>query len=225
MNPELIIIALLIVYIGFLHYQLHKKGLLIEDILKKQDSVESILSKEGIERIVKKVKEAQNQPQVKPSKIFEDNIQDFILKDEETEVLYVHYTKDQDVAQKICEEGFIFVDSFHKTAELVTSDKLDFVYKHHLRKQFGKYVVIIAIDKEVYNHYQNIIKQSNKVLNVEQVISKKVENSHETSDEVFWLPSAFIKGYINSESGEIYANNNFNPKFDSPDFEKNLTNL
>lgn len=225
MNPELIIIAILTVYIGFLHYQLHKKSLLIEDILKKQDGVESILSKEGIERIVKKVKEAQNQPQVKPSKIFEDNIQDFILKDEETEVLYVHYTKDQDVAQKICDEGFIFADSFHKTAEIVTSDKLDFVYKHYLRKQFGKYVVIIAIGKEVYNHYQNVIKQSNKVLNVEQVISKKQENSNEDSDEVFWLPNAFIKGYINSESGEIYANNNFNPKFNSPDFENNLVNL
>lgn len=224
MNPDLIIIAILIVYIGFIHYQLHKKNQLIEDILKKQGGFESILSKEGIETIVKKIKEAQKHPQAKASKIFEDNIQNFILKDEKTEILYVHYTKDQDVAQKICDEGFIFADSFHKTAEIVTSDKLDFVYKHYLRKQFGKYVVVIAIGKDVYNHYQNIIKQSNKVLTVEQVISKKLENNNEDSDEVFWLPNVFIKGYINSETGEICANNSFNPKFNSPDFEKNLIN-
>lgn len=222
MSPELIIIAILIVYIGFLHCQLHKKNQLIEDILKKQVGVEGILSKGSIARIVEKVKEAQKHPQVKSSKIFEDNIQNFILMDEETEILFVHYTRNEDIAQKICDEGFIFVDSFHKTAERVTSDRLDFVYKHHLRSQFGKYVVIIAIGKEMYNHYQNIIKQGNKVLTVEQVISKKQQNSNEDSDEVFWLPNAFIKGYVNSESGDIHINNNFNPKFNSPDFEKNL---
>lgn len=224
MNPELIIITILIVYIGFTHYQLYKKNQLIEDILKKQDSLESILSKESIARIVKKVKESQKLPQAKPNKIFEDNIQNFILMDEETEVLFVHYTRNEDIAQKICDEGFIFVDSFHKTAERVTSDRLDFVYKHHLRSQFGKYVVIIAIGKELYNHYQNIIKQSNKVLTVEQIISKKQE-SNEDSDEVFWLPNAFIKGYVNSESGEIHINNSFNPKFNSPDFKTNLIRL
>lgn len=222
MNPELIIIAVLIVYVGFLHFQLHKKNQLLETLLKNRVGVDNILSKEGIEKIIRQVKEGQKEPEVKPSKIFEDNIQDFILKDEETEILYVHYTKNQDIAQKICDEGFIFADSFHKTAELVTSDKLDFVYKHYLRRQFGNFVLIIAIGKEVYNHYQNIIKQSNKIVNVEQVISKKLKDSDENSDEVFRLPKDFIKGYINSETGEIFINANFNPNFNSSDFEKNL---
>jgi hypothetical protein len=49
MSPELIIIAILIVYIGFLHCQLHKKNQLIEDILKKQVGVEGILQKEVLQ--------------------------------------------------------------------------------------------------------------------------------------------------------------------------------
>jgi hypothetical protein len=225
MTSELIIISVLLIYIGFLHYQLHKKNQFLEKLLKKQIGEDSILSSETIETIVHKIKEAQKEAQPNQNKIFEDNIQNFILKDEDKQVLYVHYTKNKEVAEKICNEGFIFAESFHKTAELVTNDKLDFVYKHYLRRQFGKYVVVLAIGKEIFNHYINEIKQSNKILNIEQVISTKLHESDDNTEDVYKLPNAFIKGYVNSETGEIFENSNFNPQYNSPDFMKNILAL
>ena len=108
---------------------------------------------------------------------------------------------------------------------MVTNDKLDFVYKHYLRRQFGKYVVVLAIGKEIFNHYINEIKQSNKILNIEQVISTKLHESDDNTEDVYKLPNAYIKGYVNSETGEIFENSNFNPQYNSPDFMKNILAL
>lgn len=222
MNTEFITIIILLAYIGFLHFQLYKKNSFIESLIKKQLNIESALSREGLEDIIKQLKGLSNGTQVKHSKLFDKEIQDFILKDSDKNVVFIHYTKDEDVVNRITKEGFLFADSFYKTAEAVTNDKLDLVYKHNLRKNFGKFVVVIGIDKNVYNHYLTEIANSNKVLSVEQIISKKHPQLNENLDEVYLLPNKYIKGFVNIETGEIHVNKDFNPKFDSPEFENNL---
>ena len=137
-------------------------------------------------------------------------------------MLFIHYTKDEEVVQRIIREGFRFADSFYKTAEAITNDKLDLVYKHYLRKQFGRYVIIIAISKEVYNRYLNEITNTNKVLNVEQILSIRCSQLNENLDEVYQLPKQYIKGYINSETGDIVRNPDFDPYYDNPLFLENL---
>lgn len=222
MNTEFITILILLVYIGILHFQLYKKNAFIESLVRKQLNIESALNKEGLDDILKQLKGIASGNQVKQSKLFDREIQNFILEDSETQVLFIHYTKDEDVVQRIVNEGFLFADSFYKTAEAISNDKLDLVYKHNLRKNFGKFVVILAIDKNLYNHYLNAISNSNKVLSVEQIISKKHPQLNENLDEVFLLPRQYVKGYVNIETGEIFSNNAFNPSFDSPEFEQNL---
>lgn len=222
MNPEFIIIIILLAYIGFLHYQLHKKNDFIESLVKRQLNIENTLSKEGLDDIIRKLKSLSNNTQAKQSKLFDKEIQDFILKDEENQVLFIHYTKDEDVVRRINQEGFRFADSFYKTAEAISNDKLDLVYKHNLRKNFGKYVVILAIDKSIYNFYLDAISNSNKVISVEQILSKKSPQLNENLDEVYLLPNQYVKGFINSETGEIIPNKDFNPSYDSPQFLINL---
>ena len=212
MNTEFITIIILLAYIGFLHFQLYTKNSFIESLVKKQLNIESALSREGLEDIIKQLKGLSNGTQVKHSKLFDKEIQDFFLKVSDKNVVFIRITK----------EGFLFADSFYKTAEAVTNDKLDLVYKHNLRKNFGKFVVVIGIDKNVYNHYLTEIANSNKVLSVEQIISKKHPQLNENLDEVYLLPNKYIKGFVNIETGEIHVNKDFNPKFDSPELETNL---
>jgi hypothetical protein len=222
MSTELVLIISLLVYIGILHYQLHKKNSFIESVLQRQFNTEDIIAKQGVDEFVRKYRSQNTDLNHKQNKLFEYDIQNFILENEKDEILYVHYTKDQDVAQRITEEGFRFADSFYKTAEPIVNDKLDFIYKHYLRKHYGNFVVVIAISKKIYNYYLEEIGKSNKVVNVEHIISNKCKHLNENEDEVYLLPKEFIKGYINAETGDIYRNFSFNPYFDSQNFKKNL---
>ncbi|PKP38525.1 MAG: hypothetical protein CVT98_04985, partial [Bacteroidetes bacterium HGW-Bacteroidetes-15] len=63
---------------------------------------------------------------------------------------------------------------------------------------------------------------SNKIISVEQIISKKAPQLNENLDEVYLLPIQYVKGYINSETGEIIPNNDFFPSYDTPQFLENL---
>jgi hypothetical protein len=222
MTTELIVIISLLIYIGIIHYQLYKKNSFIESLVRRQLNIEDIIAKQGFEEMIKKYRGLSSDSPLKQNKLFEQEIQNFILENESNEVLFIHYTKDQDVAQQITREGFRFADSFYKTAEPIVNDKLDFIYKHYLRKHYGNFVVVISISKNVYNHYLSEIAHSNKVMNVEHIISNKCPQLNENEDEVYLLPKEFIKGFINAETGEIYRNQSFNPNFDSPEFQKNL---
>jgi hypothetical protein len=225
MSTELIIIAILIVYSGYLQLMLHRKNVYIESLLQKQFNSPNAISREELEEIIRKFQGFPYETLVKPTMLFEPKVQGFIFEGEKDHCLYIHYTKDREIADKIFTEGFRFAESFYKTAESITNDKLDFVYKHSLRRHFGNIVIIIAIGNVVYNKYAKEIAKLNKPVNVEQILSIASPQLNENLDEVYLLPAQYIKGYVNSETGEVYPNSNFNPNFDSPNFSTNLSNL
>ncbi len=222
---EYIIIFVLFIYIAFLHYQLNRKNIFIESLVEKYSRSEKDWSKESLAEILKKLQGGTPEVAVKPSKLFEEEVLKFITGDETKCNSFIHYTKEKEIAEKIISGGFKFVDTFYKTAEPITNDKLDLIYKHYLHKHYGNYVVILSISKQVYNHYLNEISKIKKVVNVEQVLSEKSPLLNENLDEVYMLPKQYVKGYINAESGEIFNNPEFNPNFDSPSFKKNLDAL
>jgi hypothetical protein len=216
MSTEFIIILILFAYIAILHIQLNKKTNLIEKLISKQNLLDSELSSDSITLLLKKLQKEKVEKPSPPNKLFDEDILRFIVGDINKQLIYIHYTKEESVAQRILVEGFRFIDTFYKTAEPVTNDKLDLIYKHYLHKYFGKFVILIGISKEVYNKYLKMISLSKKLINVEQIISKKSPNLDENQDEVYFLPPQFVKGYINSETGEIIDNLGFDPYFDPP---------
>jgi hypothetical protein len=136
---------------------------------------------------------------------------------------FVHYTKGSSTAQKIAREGFKFAISFHKTAEPISTDQIDLIYKHNLRKYFGNYIIVICISRGIYDFYEgelNKIDQTNT--NIEQILTESPAVLDENKDEVYTLPKEFVKGYLNYESGEITDNPFYNPDYDSQAFRRNL---
>jgi hypothetical protein len=220
-----IIIILLIVYVGILHFQLYRKNQLIETFVKTKSSFEDLLSKQGLDELIRKINLLSTDSYTSKSKLLENSSQEFIFENKDDYMLFVHYTREHEVAQKICDEGFRFADSFHKTAEALMGDTLDLTYKHYLRKNYGKYVVIISISRLVYEGYLEIIKQTDKVSNLEHMLSLNLLCLNDNQDEVYLLPKEYVKGYINADTGEIYRNEHFNPHFQSPYFRQNLDNL
>lgn len=220
---ELVIIIILLAYIGFLQYQLYKKGLFTESFVQKMADFEKRLNAEEIFKMLREKSQAESSKKV--STLLESSVQKFLLEDESRCKLYIHYTRDEEVAKNIFSEGFFFVDSFHKTAEAVSNDQISLVYKHYLHKNYGKFIIVISISKEVYNYFTEEIGKSKKVVNVEQLLSEIPPFINENDDEVYLLPKQFIKGYINLETGNTVRNPNYNPYYSSPMFNENIKRL
>ncbi len=207
-----LIILLLFVYIFWLHYQLMKKNLFVNSIVERLSKLEKSWNKEYIDA----------ESMIREDKILHENILSYLLGNSECRT-FVHYTKEESTAKKIITEGFKFTESFHKTAEAISNDQIDLIYKHNVRKYFGKYVVVICLSEKLFALYENKLKKIKNVnLSVEQILTEEPSFMNENLEEIFICPKQFIKGYLNYESGVIVSNPGFNPEYDSPVFEQNL---
>ncbi len=222
MSVELILIVILIAYIVLLQIQLYKRDKRIESLIKQQISLKSLTSQEDVDFLISRLKTYPHDSIIKPNRLFDPEVQVFLFRDIDSDMIFVHYTKTQDIAETICREGFQFAESFYKTAEPIINDKLDLGYKHNLRKQYGDFVVVISIAKQIYDKYTREIEQVNAILNVEQILSTLQPQLNENLDEVYLLPPQFIKGFINVETGEVVPNLNYKSTYDSPHFLSNI---
>lgn len=222
----LTIIIALVGYVFYLSSRLSKKKLLIDSITTKIQKIDKKIEKEDILKFLNKLENTSISSLISKDHIFNDDIMKYIYESEIENKIFTHYTKEKLIADTIIKEGFKFVDSFHKTAEGLYKDKITFVYKHNLRKQYGNYIVIIAISNDLYDYYSNELKKTSKPnLYVEHVLSEYITNSNEDLEIGYLLPSQFVKGYINNETGEIINNPNFNPAYKSEKFDKNLKRI
>jgi hypothetical protein len=223
---EYILIIALFIYIFFLHFQLSKKNHLIETMVGKLTKFEKEWDTEHVLNLLEKLRLLSSETVVKRDKLFDESVLKFLFTNEHDSKIFVHYTKDEKVARQIFEEGFIFVDSFEKTAEQIINDSVDLTYKHNVRKYYGKFIIIICISNDIYNQYDEELKLVNKQnMQVEQVLTDITPCFNDNMDEVFTLSNHFIKGYVNYETGEIVSNPHFNPNYNSDVFKANLNRI
>ena len=151
------------------------------------------------------------------------DIQDFIFEDESKALIFLHYTSEEKVAEKILNTGFEFCVAFDKTTTSMFNDPIDINYNHLIRKPFGKFVIVICISKKIYKKYSKMITNSgNKYLKVEEMLSEKPVYKNELSEDVYTLNRKFIKGFFNYTTGKIVTNRDFSSKYDSDQFQKNI---
>ena len=149
-------------------------------------------------------------------------IMSFIFDDEQTSEIFVHYTREEETAKKIIREGFKFNHSLYKTSEKVHNDAIDFTFKHHQHKGYGKYIIVISIAKSIYDLYKEETKSLSRFISVEHVLTEINPSQDEDNETIYTLSSNYIKGYLNYETGEIIRNPAFNANFDSPRFKENI---
>lgn len=210
-----LIIFLLIGYIGFIHYRLNNKNHLIETMVEKLGKLEKEWDSKHILDLLEKQRLQQKETFVSRIKLFDEPILKFLFANENDSKIFVHYTKEEYTAKKISKEGFLFTDAFEKTAELVYNDSVDLTYKHNIRKYYGKYIVVICIPNDIYDHYRLELKLLNKNSQPEQVLSGIPPFFNDNDEEVYTLSKHFIKGYINYETGTYVKNAGFSPRFKS----------
>ena len=223
---ELGLFLLLIVIIGYLYLQLKKKDNYIQLIFDKLNIQDPGLEKEALTKILSKLQIVELTKIVTKDKFFNDNILNYIFKDTKEKKLFLHYTQEKTIADKVCKEGFQFRYSFYKTAYKITRDRLDLIYKHSRSKYFGKNVLILSISTKIYNYFSEELKRiSPTEAFVEQILTEVPPFHDENNDVVYTLSNKFVKGYFNYETGKITGNPEFNPNFDCDIFRKNLARL
>lgn len=223
---EYIVVAILVSYVVYLHLQLNKKNNLIESMVGKITKLEKEWDTQHVLNLLEKLRQLSNDSNLKRDKLFDEKVMKFLFSNDNDSKIFVHYTKEESVAKKILNDGFIFVDSFEKTVEQVINDSVDLTYKHNIRKYYGKYIIVICISNDIYNRYDHELKDLEKTnVQVEQVLTEIPSCFNDNKDEVFTLSRRFIKGYVNYETGETTFNPIFNPYFSSPAFNDNLSRV
>jgi hypothetical protein len=225
-----ILIGILIVgllgYTIYLHIQLAKKNLFIESTVKRLSGIEKSWSAEEMMKFLHEIRKVSHYSSFFTDKLFEEKPMGFLLENEKDSRIFIHYTKNESDAINIIREGFMFADTFYKTALPVSVDKLDLLIKHNGRKSFGDYVIVLTLSDKIFDHYSDEMdKRGIKGFSVENVLTEIPPVKNENADMIYRLSNRFVKGYINHQTGEITRNPDFNPLYDTPVFERNLENL
>lgn len=159
----------------------------------------------------------------KTDQFFSSEIRNFIFEEDEDSKIFLHYTSEKRIAEKIIQEGFRFAASFDKTATEIKNDTIDLNYNHYLRKPFGDHVVVICVSKKLYRKYFNLLNQNSYTdIRVEELLCEAPYRMNDDMEKVFTIHKNFIKGYFNYYEGEITKNQTYNSAYDCPQFEKNL---
>ena len=226
MVPELlliILITLLLGYIIYLHILLTKKNIFIESTVKRLTGIDKSWNAEEMNRFLQEIRKANQYSSFFNDKLFEEKPLKFLFENKKDSSIYIHYTKEEGVAKRILNDGFLYADSFYKTALPVTNDKLDLLIKHNNRKSFGNYLMILCLSDKIIDHYSSDLARNglNSVA-VENILTETDTSLNENGDIVYLLPNRFVKGFINHQTGEITENPAFDPAYDSPSFSMNL---
>ncbi|HLN20960.1 MAG TPA: hypothetical protein VK213_07710 [Bacteroidales bacterium] len=222
----LFVIAFLLIWLVFLSYRLSQKNLFIETTLKKLSAIEKKGNMEELLNFIGELQSSGLYGSYFRDKLFSQKEALDFIHDSESSRVYIHYTREENDAARIMNDGFRFVESFHRTALHVTKDNLDLKMKHNERKLFGDFLVVISISEKIVHYYTGLLMAQNiRHCSFENILTEAPPVKNENSDLVFQLSPRYIKGYINYKTGKIISNPLFNPSFDSPLFVKNLEHI
>jgi len=153
-----------------------------------------------------------------------ENIRNFLFPGDEEVEMYSHRTSSKEIADKIIEEGFKYYDSFQKTTDEIINDMVYIRYWDTLRKQYGEYIVVIAINKDLLRKIQKDIHPKYEAQQVLSITLTEVEDNN-SDDMRFLFPRQYIKGYIERNTGEITTNSAYNPSYTPPNIDEVIKQL
>lgn len=219
----ILLIALLLGYIIFLHIRLAKRNIFIESTLERFSGHGKNWSTEEMMKFLHEIRNISHYNSFFTDKLFEDKSLGFLLENIKDSKIFIHYTKFESDALSIVKDGFLYAESFYKTAQPVLNDKLDLLIKHNGKKSFGDYIVVLCLSEKIFDYYSaGIVKNGIRGYSVENIFTEKTPYRNDNGDMVYQIPNRFVQGFINHQTGKISRNPEFDPAYDSPAFARNL---
>jgi hypothetical protein len=219
----IILIIALVIYSIVLQIRLTRKNIFIESTVKRLSGIEKRRSMEEMTAFLSEIQKQAQYSSFFTDKLLDKETTDFIFDNDKELKIFIHYTLQEADAKNIIKDGFLFADSFYKTALHVTRDSLDLKIKHNSKKYYGDFLIVISISNDIVNFFSMEIKKAGITgYSYENVLTEIAPFRNENSDIVYQLSSKFVKGYLNYRTGEIVNNPGFDPWYNSPQFQKNI---
>jgi len=157
-----------------------------------------------------------------------DNIANLIHEDHYRFRTYFHYTPKESNAEKICSQGFKYINSFYKTAEEIDNDWSYDAFLHYRQRYFGDFIMVIKIPKECTKWREELINEIG-IKNwppTENILSDiLLTEDNELNHLNYILPCRFIKGFFNYKTGQLFDNPNFDPHLTKEDLRERIKRL
>lgn len=127
-------------------------------------------------------------------------------------IIFLHNTRDVQIADRIAGEGFIFENQLaHSTDRINPNEVIETTYFLYQRKEYGLFTMVIAIPKKTYNLY---IRYSNQMdIPVEELLTMKRPRMGENDELIYVLPPQHIAGYFNNNTCVFTENPLYNPSY------------
>jgi hypothetical protein len=128
--------------------------------------------------------------------------------------IFLHNTRNEEIAEKIINEGFLFESQLpHSTDRINPLENVEINYFFIQRKDYGSYTIVIAIPKSTYSLYSEASEEFEK--GIEEVITASEPYTGDNDESVYRLSPAHILGYFNSEKGEFIRNRSWDPAYNN----------
>ena len=139
-------------------------------------------------------------------------------------VTFLHNTNSSETAQRILSEGFEFQSHLDYTSDVVSAkDPVTIKYFTIVRQAYGKFTMVIQIGKDLIEEYSSLLEDLPH--HFSEILTVKEPYVGNEEDLIYCLAPHFIKGYVNSETAEFYANPLFNANLKISRFQENLNKL
>jgi hypothetical protein len=127
-------------------------------------------------------------------------------------IVFLHNTREKEVADRINHEGFIFENQLaHSTDRVNPVEQIETTYFLFQRKDYGPFTIVIAFPKKTYSLYT---RHSNQFeIPVEELISKVRPRMGENDELIYIVPPQHIAGYFDNTNGEFIPNPLFNTSY------------
>jgi hypothetical protein len=119
--------------------------------------------------------------------------------------VYIHFTREKLIANRILKEGFKYSDSFYKTTQEIVDNSVDLTYKLQIYRPYGNYLIVICIPKSLFEISKDYIKSNPQFSFIDNIISEF--NSNENLE--YTITPEFVLGFIDLEKNLIFENESF----------------
>lgn len=210
-------IFVVIVIIINQYYKLKRYKLLVNKMAKvfQIKSIKGDNKYDVLEKILKEEMHKRNKG-LKSS----DHVKNYIEQHFKAYKIFIHYTFDIQIAEKILNEGFKYSESIYKTSQEVVNSSVDLTYKLQIYRPYGNYLVVICIPKAMFSLLEKYDKTDKHL----SIIDNFLCEFQPGDDLEYTLPPMFIAGYIDMVSKNIYDNDQFMKGFDIETYKSKLLN-
>ena len=147
-----------------------------------------------------------------------------ILAEDNNCIIFLHNTRKESTAEQILRKGFRFEDQIaYSTDRINPYDTVEINYFLVERKEYGKYTVIIEIEKELFTEINRLSDKSNIIFEDLLTVERPVLSDND--EFIYTLSHHYIKGYLDNHTGKFVENKEFNPSFKPDNYLRNYTRL